>query len=702
MLQVELACYLELKVAGQMDEKILKERGVALMAPFHIEKSIRMSLTRTRRTIVAFLIVMCCCSAPANAGGDETSVFRKPDPAAFPNLFVWTDTCNVYVLRDGNEAVLINLGDGSVLDHLPQIGVDRVPWVLMTDHHREQHQGVGRLDRKVTRVIASKAEQALFETPTKFRKWRPKLGDRYTVHGASYVRPPRHSIRLDKAIESGEKFVWKGYAFDCVGTPGHSPGGITYMIRRGERTAAFIGGVMHNGAKMSNWFDSEWDYGFAKGIDTLIETVKRLRTHRIDLALPSHGPPITNPMDQLRQFEEKLVEFRGRYVRGYAVFSAKPDEQDAISKPTVVPNVNRVSPHLYKLSREHAGKNFAMIVADSGKALVLDCGLFPEPMLKEIIAGMRKHLGLKEIDALWVSHMHGDHFLLGPILQRDYGVETWTLDRIADKCEQPHRYDYAALVNAYSDGFPGMRIDKPFKDGETIEWEGYKIQVDWMPGQTEFGCCLWLELDGKRVAFTGDNLFGNPRDITNDGHECVVARNSGIIEEGYLHAARYLKELKPDLLMGGHSYVMDNPAEFIDRYHAWSLDIIRLYEDLLPERDYEYLFDPYWVSAYPYRVDLSRSQEQTVTITVRNFRDTPQRHRLKLRLPPGVTTEPNVLAGTVPPHDRATFRVKLASNGEPVKNPSVHIATVDITLDGKRYGELFDFILRLPGQLSAR
>ena len=73
------------------------------------------------------------------------------------------------------------------------------------------------------------------------------------------------------------------------------------------------------------------------------------------------------------------------------------------------------------------------------------------------------------------------------------------MDRIADKCEHPRRYDYAALVSAYGDGFDGMKIDRKFHDGESIEWEGFRIQVDWMPGQTEFGCCLWLEIDGKKV-----------------------------------------------------------------------------------------------------------------------------------------------------------------------------------------------------------
>ncbi|MDA1056160.1 MAG: MBL fold metallo-hydrolase [Planctomycetota bacterium] len=371
----------------------------------------------------------------------------------------------------------------------------------------------------------------------------------------------------------------------------------------------------------------------------------------------------------------------------------REQDRDAISTPTKVPLINQVTPHLYKLSHQTQGKNFAIIVSDNGRGLILDCGLFPKAMLEEIIVGMRQHLGLKAIDAFWISHMHGDHFLLGPELKEKYGAKAWTLDRIADKCEFPRRYDYAALVSAYGDGFDGMKIDKAFRDGEAIEWEGYQIQVDGMPGQTEFGCCLWLELDGKRIAFTGDNLFGNPADKKQNGHEAVVARNSAIFEEGYLLGSRYLMNLKPDIVMGSHSYVMPDPAEFLGRYHEWSKEIIQHYRNLLPDKDYEYLFDPYWISAYPYRVDFSQNDVQQVTVTVRNFRDQAQRHRIELKLPDGLTAEPAVLEGTIDRESRQSYPVKLPADRDLVP-PGVQLVPLDITLDDKRYGELFDFLIR--------
>ena len=120
------------------------------------------------------------------------------DPVA-PEIFVWKNTCNTYVVRDGDAALVIDPGDGSVVGHLAEIGVKKIEWALLTGHHRELLQGIGKLDRAVTHVAGPKEEQALLETPREFRKWRPKLGDAHTVHGASYVRPPAAPIKLDRA-----------------------------------------------------------------------------------------------------------------------------------------------------------------------------------------------------------------------------------------------------------------------------------------------------------------------------------------------------------------------------------------------------------------------------------------------------------------------------------------------------------------------
>ena len=162
----------------------------------------------------------------------------------------------------------------------------------------------------------------------------------------------------------------------------------------------------------------------------------------------------------------------------------------------------------------------------------------------------------------------------------------------------------------------------------------------------------------------------------------------------YLVGSRYLRDLKPDIVSGAHSVLMPNPAAFLDRYHEWSKRIITHYRELMPDRNYEYLFDPFWVRAYPYRVDLSKENTQTVQVTVRNFRDTPQKHRVELKLPSGIEAEPKVLEGSVAAKSRQSFPVKLTIKDRAALGAGVQIVPLDITLDGKRYGEMFDFVMQ--------
>ena len=470
---------------------------------------------------------------------------------------------------------------------------------------------------------------------------------------------------------------------------------MSYVLRRGDQMVAFTGGVIHDGARMTNWYDIEWDYGFGKGLDTLIASVQRLRDLKLALAFPSQGPVIRNAAEQLDTYHARLTAFRPDYLRGYPVNNlTQRTKVDPIIKPTAIPQIVRVTPHLYKFSDTLAGKNFAIIISDKGRGLLLDCGIFPETLLHELVTEMTKHLGLKRIDALWINHMHGDHFTLGSVLKKQYDVQIWTLDRIVDKVHNPLRYDYCALITSYNPRYEGLHVDRSLKDGEVVEWEGLKLHIDWMPGQTEFGNCLWLELDGKKIAFTGDNLFGDPSDPEQNGHEAVVARNSAIFEEGYLLGSKYLRDLKPDIIMGAHNVLMTNPTAFVERYHEWSKRMVARYKELLPDRNYEYQFDPFWVSAYPYRVDFQEQPTQEVTITVRNFRDQIQRHApLPPAPPPGIAATPSILDGTVAAKSRKQFKVGLKAT--PAQSAAgVQMVPFDITLDDKHYGELFDFLVQ--------
>jgi len=661
-----------------------------------------MPMTMTRRNFVKSAGVLVSGILSIAATSVFAASFSRPVAKSDRDLFLWTDTCNVYVLRDGDAALLINLGDGSVLDHLSEIGVKRVEWVLFTDHHREQCQGASKLGRwreRGLKIAAPEAERALFERPLDFRKMNVSLGDAFTIHGASFVRPPIQPIPIDRAFATNDTFDWGGHKFVCEETRGSSPGGMTYLLRANGRALAFSGDVMLDGAKLHTWFDTEWDYGFAAGIQALRQSAARLTASDIDWLLPSHSSAVREPKAQLRKFSGKLERLEKLYRRGYDPEHGSVAYQDKVSKPTVVSNVWQVSPHLFKFKRPNFWPNFSLILSDNGRALLSDCGLLDERMLDAALDGMRQHFGLKAIDAIVVSHMHGDHFLEAPHLREKWGAQIWALENMVDKMEHPERFDYCAPIQAYgkksADGsrLTGVRVDRAFKSGESFEWEGKKFTIDWMPGQTEFALCLHGEIDGRKVAFTGDNIFGDPDNPAQTGHEAMVAHNSAILEEGYIYGAEYLKRLKPDLLMGGHSFVMNHPAKFIERYRKWGYEMRGAFQALSSEKDYRYWFDPFWVRAEPYRAILNPGNATNVTLHVRNFRSGRQRHRIEIHTPFGLHAEPAVLEGILAGESRQSFPIRLRASAD--AGPGVRLVAFDVTLDGRRYGERFDMILNV-------
>ena len=382
-------------------------------------------------------------------------------------------------------------------------------------------------------------------------------------------------------------------------------------------------------------------------------------------------------------------------VRGYDIGKFAGCDQDTVSRPTAVPHVWRLTPHLYKFRGPDYWVNFAILIADSGRALVVDCGLFDRAFLDAALAGMRDRLRLKGIDAVFVTHMHGDHALDAEHVRVKHGAKLWTMAGVADKFTAPFDYDYAALLPSYDRAYgrPGpLAFDRVLVPGESIAWEGYTLNIDWMPGQTKFHACLHGVIDGRRVAFTGDNIFGSPT-LDQGGTEAVVARNDCVLDEGYIKAAEFLHTVAPDLLVGGHCWAMTDPAALIRRYRARGLALQEAFRAVSSEADYRYWFDPYWVRAYPYRVAVKPGGSANVAVLLRAFGDGPQTYRIGLRCPPELSVTPGVVEATVPADQTRSTQVTLTAAAN--AKPGVRLVALDITRNGRRLGERFDFVVNV-------
>ncbi|MCY2992939.1 MAG: MBL fold metallo-hydrolase [Planctomycetota bacterium] len=326
--------------------------------------------TRLRQLILATILAVAFLGLPHAAA--EPPRFEQLAVGNGLDLFVWKDVCNAYVLRDGEAALLIDVGDGSVLEHLGELGVRRLEWVLPD-----------------------------------YRKLKPSLGDAWTVHGASYVRPPVEPLAIQRTFKTMDTFTWHGREFWCLETAGNSPGSMSYLLKTDRGWLAFSGDVMLAGGRLHNWFDTEWDYGFAKGLYTLIEAVSLLERFEPTWLLPSHGPVIAQPVAELHAYQQKLRRLARLYVRGYNIFTFAGADQDKVSRPSVVPHLWQTTPHVFKFKGPEHSPNFYLLLADSGRALLVDCGV-DKGTLDATFQQLRERLGLKAIDAILITHMHGD------------------------------------------------------------------------------------------------------------------------------------------------------------------------------------------------------------------------------------------------------------------------------------------------------
>ena len=153
---------------------------------------------------------------------------------------------------------------------------------------------------------------------------------------------------MDRGFSSMDTFTWHGLEFWCVDTRGNSPGGMSYLIKKDKGWVAFSGEVMLAGARMHNYFDTEWDYGFAAGIYALHNSAALLERFEPILLLLSHGQVVPDPKAPLQESQRKLRRLADDVLWGCDEGRFAGADQDRVSKPTAVPYVWQVTPHRQK------------------------------------------------------------------------------------------------------------------------------------------------------------------------------------------------------------------------------------------------------------------------------------------------------------------------------------------------------------------
>ncbi len=614
------------------------------------------------------------------------------------HLYRFPDTCNVYVLTDGDEALLIDAGSGAVLDHLGEIGVMSVAWGLHTHHHRDQCWGDPRLVAHGARIAVPEHERHLFEQAELF--WQAKrVYDNYNDRNTFFTIG--ENIPVAATLDDYETFTWRGYRFHVLPAKGHTGGSSMLLAEIDGRLVAFTGDLMAAGGRLYQLHAMEYGYSELLGVVFTLQSIQALRRQRPALALPSHGDLIVDPLGDIDRLERRLMDL----VRlgGGMRIGGRPEilETSYLPDPRFVP----VSAHLL-WGGMWTCSNFYVILSRSGKALFIDYGnsfwahmqvardredmevmRFVEHHLDEL----REDYGVTAFDLVIPTHIHDDHTVGIPHLQRHYGTKCWALREVGVVLGAPAAWASTPCLIPKP-----IRVDRWLEDGEAFAWEEYTFRIYYAPGQTEYHSVIAAEIDGRRVAFTGDNYFLGRVLVPAVGeadlpYQTTVLRNSFQLGM-HRRCADVMREIMPDLVCPGHWNVLPCNAEAIARYCDFIARKERAFRSLVAEPADQYI-DLFWVRLLPYLAEPRPGETVAYRLLVRNNMERRATFEARLLGPRGWATPSPARGITLDAGARGEIALEATA---PARGDDRRaLITAEVLIDGTSRGPIAEALVRV-------
>lgn len=620
-------------------------------------------------------------------------------------LFAFEDTCNTYLVTAGDAGLLVDAGSGAIGGVLDNAGVRTVEWVLHTHFHRDQCWGTPRLVAEHgAHVAVPEHERYLFASAGEH--WRTKrIYDNYNDRNTFFA--PGQDIPVDAVLEDYETFRWRDLSFFVLPAKGHTAGSSALLAEIDGRLVAFTGDLMSAGGHVYQLHALEYGYGDMAGVLFTLQSLQALRRRRVDLALPSHGPPIEQVARDVDLLEERLMGIvrlgSGLPTAGQQLF-APPDVRSVLPEPRLA----QVSEHLL-WSGPWACSNFYVLLSGTGEALLVDYGhaylanmhigwdresfetmRFVEHHLDEL----RERWGITAIEVVAATHVHDDHVVGIPHLQRHRGTACWALDAVAQVLEDPA--GWASTPCALP---TPIRIDRRVADGECVAWRGFELTFHHAPGQTEFHSVISAEIDGRRVAFTGDNY--GMHDVAVGGVverrplQSTVLRNSFQLAM-HRRCVEVMRAIEPELICPGHGPLLPCDKRALDHYADYVVLKEAAFRAAVGEPA-DHHIDLFWARLRPYLATAEPGATVTYTLMLRNNLERTATYEARLLPPPGWTAGPaaalDLAAGA-----RSELRLALHAPAGAAQDDGRTLVTAEILIDGRSQGPFAEALVTLHAQ----
>ncbi len=589
------------------------------------------------------------------------------------------DTCNVYLIAtepgsDGRRtAIAIDFGSGVALQHLGELGIDRITDVLMTHHHRDQGQGLPLAVEHGARVHVPPVEIDLFTNVEDMWTTR-QLDNDYNVRQDRFSL--LESVPVTGTVPEYRSADFGGVRIHTLPTPGHTIGSVTYILERDGSRIAFTGDLIYAPGKVWSLAATQWSYTAHEGPAMTVLSCYLLQDERLDVMLPSHGHPMHDPKAALALLAERMQ---------YHVDSRRwhPwDIEDRLRKPFI-----ELTDHLL-LNRSSLSTCY-IVLSDTGEALLVDFGYdmttgLPtgsdraarRPWLASLPA-LKQQYGVSRISVALPTHYHDDHVAGLPLLREVEGTEIWSPANVAPVLADPWLHDLPCQW------YEPIHSDRVLPLGESFRWNEYTITVHDQPGHTLFAAAFEIKIDGVTVLFTGDQQEN--QGIRGERHEILNYQYRNQFRIGdYKASAEMYRRVSPGLMASGHwepRWVEDGYLDYL-RYAGD--DLIEMHEALLPLDELDLGADGVLVRLTPYRSRVATGTAFTLHATVRNPHDESAEAVLRPVLPDGWAVSAAETRLVLAAGEERVVPVTVRSGRVPVRRARI---AVDVTIGGLMLGQ---------------
>ena len=548
---------------------------------------------------------------------------------------VFKEVVNVGLIHRHGKVLLIDSGEGAVLQEAQNPGFGAIEGVLYTHYHRDQCSGASLLQNAGAKIVAPSAETNFFRDATQFWLEADNILDhRYNFRPELMVL--RESVVPDQGIKPGEVFNWQGIGVHAIATPGHTDGSLTYIFEIDGKTIAFTGDLIYGPGQILEFYSLQKRFqgmgggywGFGGAVNELLKSLETVLFFKPSVIVPSHGTIITDPQSAVELLKSRIDGAMKNYFTlcAWRIYqhNGNPIFKADAPPPFDVPMLKPLPPVALPTWMHRSVETSSYIVAEDKSIFLFDCGF---PPIVGALDKLVKSGEISRVDAIWISHYHDDHVVSVNEIRRKYGAKVYVQKEIQDILENPTAYCMPCL-------FPeSIHVDHALSEGEVINWKGYKLTGYYFPGQTLFHDGLLIDHEGTRVFMSGDSF-------ANWGIDDYCSYNLNFIgkdgeKAGYGRCLKLLKGLKPDLLVAAHWGPEPLSEDYLEKTVAILREREKLFSDLFPWEDPNFGLDLHWIRAYPFRQSVLPGQRVALEARVFNHSDRPCKASVELRGPKG-------------------------------------------------------------------